>query len=221
MLHPSDSFSEFESPLKSQLSNRVPQLPCQLDKSHYRAFNPNPWDEYHAQMFCNKQLWWELCGSLLNLQLTHRHQANPPALLLCTIYRPQGNGAYGHQKKLESIPLTGMVSVLTQTRLFLVNEVERLRVLSKFFSSCQSSQLPAPFHTPTHRHTASQVRGGGARKHEGLRSTKKPRILAVNQKILLILESIYHFHSKVFMNNFFFKSSTRKCAHVDLSFTYE
>lgn len=48
-----------------------------------------------------------------------------------------------------------------------------------------------------------QARGDGARKHEGLRSTKRPRILGVKQKILLTLESIYHFHSEVFMNNFF------------------
>lgn len=157
----------------------------------------------------------ELCGSLLNLQFSHRPQVNLPALLLCTFCRPRGNGTYRHQNKMESIPLTGMMSVSTQTRLFLANDVERLRVVGKIFSSCQSS-----CHTPMHRHTASRPRGGGARKHEGLRSTKRPRILGVSQKMLVTLESIYRFHSKGFMNIFFFKIQCGEMCHVDLSFIY-
>lgn len=152
---------------------------------------------------CNTQLWMSYVAACSIYSLvTDVRQTHLPCLYV-PFTDHEEMVLTDIRKKKESIPLPGMASVSTQTRLFLANEVERLRVLGNVFSSCQSLELPAPCHTPMHRHTAGQMRGGGPRKHEGLRSTKRPRMLGVNQKMLLT-ESLYHFHSKVSMNFFFF-----------------
>lgn len=101
------------------------------------------------------------------------------------------------RRKQESIPVTGMMGFLTQTRLFLANALEKpwvLGILLMVLTSCQP-------HVTSHKH--SLMRGGGVRKHERLRRTEKSTILGISQK-MLTSGSIYQFHSEVLMNDLFF-----------------
>lgn len=115
------------------------------------------------------------------------------------VYRPQGNSAQGHQKKTGINPTDWHGGLFDTNKATFSNALEKPRVLGILFMVLTSCQP----HVKPHRQAASLMRGGGVRKHERLRSTEKPTILGISQK-MLTSESICQFHSEVLMNDLFF-----------------